>query len=164
MNYELGIRESKKGFTLIELLVVISILGILIGLTLFGIGGARESSRDAKRKADLELIRSGVEIYKADCNEYPAKSGIPSDSGVLATDGLHLIGDNSPASCAATNIYMGEIPKDPQTPSSSYQYYSDGKIYEICAYLENGPAGVVTCGASSNCGSQFNCNYKVTNP
>lgn len=159
-------RKNSKGFTLIELLVVISILGILIGLTLFGIGGARESSRDAKRKADLELIRGGVEIYKADCNEYPVEDGVPSDAGVLATDGLHLTGDNSPVSCAGTNIYMGEIPEDPQSPNSYYRYYSDGEIYQVCAHLESGSAGVVTCGNSSDCNvdTSKRCNYRVTNP
>ncbi|MCK4588676.1 prepilin-type N-terminal cleavage/methylation domain-containing protein, partial [Candidatus Woesebacteria bacterium] len=61
----------KKGFTLIELLVVISIIGILLALSIFGLQGARKSARDSKRKADIELIRSGIEIYKADCNVYP---------------------------------------------------------------------------------------------
>ena len=61
----------KKGFTLIELLVVISIIGILIAVSIFGLSGARESARDARRKSDLELIRSGLELYRADCNAYP---------------------------------------------------------------------------------------------
>ena len=43
------------GFTLIELLVTISIIGILIGLSVFGLQGARQSARDAKRKADLDM-------------------------------------------------------------------------------------------------------------
>src|SRR3990167_7468623 len=81
----------QQGFTLIELLVVISIMGVILGLTLFGIGGARESSRDAKRKADLALIQSGLEIYRADCSDYPV------------TLGTSLKGDNSPTSCANTN-------------------------------------------------------------
>ena len=63
--------KMKKGFTLIELLVVLSIIGVLVGLSIFGLRSARESSRDGTRKADLELIRSGVEIYKADCDNYP---------------------------------------------------------------------------------------------
>lgn len=152
----------QSGFTLIELLVVLSIMGILIGLTLFGVGGARASSRDAKRKADLELIRSGVEVYRADCNNYPIGNGDPSS--VLATNGINLVGDGTPTSCAVANVYIGQIPADPRSPNSIYRYYSNGTIYEICTILENGSGGVVTCGSSSDCGSEFSCNYKITNP
>ena len=152
----------QQGFTLIELLVVLSILGILIGLTLFGIGGARETSRDGKRKADLELIRSGIEIYRADCNQYPAGSGDPAT--VLAISGTSLVGDDSSASCLSTNTYIAQIPADPRGPTSAYRYFSDGFTYEICAFLEQGPVGTVTCGGSSSCGDASSCNYKVTNP
>ncbi len=147
----------KKGFTLIELLVVISIMGIIIGLTLFGIGGARESARDAKRKADMEVMRSALEIYKADCNAYPSGQGNPAS--ILATNGESLTGDGSPTSCATSNIYLSEIPIDPIEPNTYYRYYSDGTVYEICAVLEQG-TGSVTC--SGSCGGT--CNYKVTYP
>ncbi|MFC1625464.1 type II secretion system protein [Patescibacteria group bacterium] len=139
----------KKGFTLIEMLVVISIIGILIGISIFGVQGARESSRDAKRKSDIELIRSGIEIYKSDCGVYPATLG---DS---------LVGDGSGLSCPVTNSYINQIPSDPVAPERSYLYYSDGAVYEICAALEK-EGEVVTCGASSDCGET--CNYQVTNP
>lgn len=152
-------KVSNRGFTLIELLVVLSILGVLIGLTMFGIKGARESSRDGKRKADLELIRSGIEVYRADCNDYPSGNGDP-----VELFGTSLVGDGSPTACAATNTYIGQVPTDPRDPNSVYRYFSDGDVYEICAALEQGAVGVVTCGGSSNCGSQYNCNYKVTNP
>lgn len=165
MNQESGIREKihnsgkSFGFTLIELLVVLSIMGIIIGLTLFGIGGARESSRDGKRKADLELIRSEIEVFRADCNKYPSGNGDP-----VSVLGTSLIGDGSTSSCPATNTYIGQVPTDPRDPNGLYRYFSDGKIYEICAALEQSSGGTVTCGGSSNCGSQYNCNYKVTNP
>ncbi len=144
----------RKGFTLIELLVVISIIGILIALSIFGLMGARESSRDAKRKADLELIRSGLEIYKSDCNAYPA----PVNNAVSSP----LVGSGSPATCAATNTYIASVPKDPIDPTRTYLYARPTTTtYELCAALEQG-SGTVTCGGSSNCGAS--CNYKVTNP
>lgn len=140
-----------NGFTLIELLVVISIIGILVAISVFGLSGARESARDARRKSDLELIRSGLEIYKADCNTYPAS----------ITFGSSLGGSGTPSTCLATNTYIADIPTDPTSTTRSYIYSSDGATYEICTSLEQ-ETGTVTCGGSSNCGST--CNYKVTNP
>ena len=139
----------KKGFTLIELLVVISIIGILLALSIFGLQGARKSARDSKRKADIELVRSGIEIYKADCNVYPTSLG------------TSLVGDGSTTSCSVSNTYIVEVPEDQLSPTRSYRYWSDGTTYEICVSLEDG-SGTETCGGSSNCGTT--CNYKVVNP
>jgi len=140
------------GFTLIELLVVISIIGILMGLAIFGISGVRESARDADRKSDLELIRSGIEIFRADCGSYP--------SAVQMTAGGALTGDD--VNCPAANTYITEIPTDPlETNQYSYSLGALGVTYEVCAALEKG-TGTVFCGGSSNCGET--CNYKVTNP
>ena len=112
----------KRGFTLIELLVVIFIIAILIGLSVFGLQGARSSSRDAVRKADLEQIRSGIEIYKSDCGDYP--------------DSLSFGGTLS-GSCPTSNIYIQTIPNDPITPNQTYTYSKTGiGTYALCATLE----------------------------
>jgi type II secretion system protein G len=147
----------RKGFTLIELLVVISIIGILVGLSVFGLQGARKSSRDAVRKADLEQIRSGLGIYKADCNVYPTSLNLSSS--------IQLKGDGSTSSCATTNLYIAATPTDPVSPNAGYIYSSDGVTYSICASLEQEESAesTVTCGGSSNCGGAT-CNYIVTNP
>ncbi len=140
----------KKGFTLIELLVVISIIGILVAISIFGLSGARESARDARRKSDIELIKSGLEIYKADCGNYPIGTSLADP----------LVGTETSGACLTTNTYISEIPLDPADPARVYVYSSDGVTYGVCAALEGG-TGSVSCGTSS-CGSQ--CNYKVTNP
>lgn len=142
--------NSERGFTLIELLVVISIIGVLIGLSIFGLQGARQSSRDSQRKADLELIRSGLEIYKSDCQEYPTTLS----SSLVGTDA-------PPSTCSTSNTYISKIPTDPQTPTRIYYYSSTGTIYTLCTSLEqvSGGGGVTGCGS---CGTT--CNYKVTNP
>lgn len=143
------------GFTLIELLVVISIIGILIGLSVFGLQGARKASRDAVRKADLEQIRSGLGMYKADCNVYP--------SGLNLSSATSLRGDGSTTACLVSNIYISEIPTDPISPAASYVYSSsDGITYTICASLEQGGSSV-SCGGSTSCGGAT-CNYQVSNP
>lgn len=145
--------EDSKGFTLIELLVVVSIIGILVAVSIFGLAGARESSRDARRKADLELIRQGLELYKADCNIYPATTTIVA--------GSTLIGTNTSGSCLTTNTYISEVPADPVGASRTYKYTQTGTGtgYTLCAALENDPGTVTGCGSCT-----VSCNYKTTNP
>ena len=135
-----------KGFTLIELLVVISIIGILVGLSIFGLQSARESSRNASRKSDLEMIRSGIEIYKADCGGYPVALG-------TSLSGSETTGNT----CLTSTVYIAEVPTD-SLESRSYYYNSDGVTYELCAALEDD--GVDTC--SGSCGET--CTYQVVNP
>ena len=152
---------THDGFTLIELLVVISIIGILIGLSIFGLQGARQASRDAKRKADLEEIRSGLELYKSDCNTYPA---------ALASGGT-LIGSGTTSSCAAANTYISLIPSDPVSSTSNYAYKAtstDGGLtystYTLCAALEQAPSPAMDVSGCGSCTISTGCNYIVINP
>lgn len=146
----------KKGFTLIELLVVISIIGILMGISIIGLTGARESSRDARRKGDIELIKSGLELYRADCNSYPTTAEFPSAGSSLVGDGI------SASTCLSSNTYISEIPDDPIATSRNYAYTSvDGMTYTLCAGLENNATAEIGCGS---CGTGITCSYKVINP
>lgn len=145
-------KDRKSGFTLIELLVVISIIVIITSLSLFGVQNARKSARDAKRKSDLETIRSALEMYKSDCNSYPNSPG----------DGNPLTGDSSLGldACLDTNVYLQAWPSD-SLSDRNYSYTLNGNTYTLCAALENN-----TSGDGSGCGScgDVSCNYKVNNP
>ena len=147
--------SASSAFTLIELLVVISIMGILLALSIYGMQDARRASRDGKRKADLEQIRSALEMYKSDCTQgkYLIKNPAAALTNIVGTI----------AACGNTNVYTAQVPQDPTPTTRSYIYYSgDGITYELCASLEQGTS-TVTCGSSSNCGGST-CNYKVTSP
>lgn len=144
--------KSQKAFTLIELLVVISIIGVLVAVSIFGLSGARESARDARRKADLESIRGGLELYKSDCNLYPA---------TIPAVGSALVGTGTPTSCAVANTYISARPADPISASKNYVYQVNGSGYNLCASLEEQGLATINCGSS--CGASA-CNYKITNP
>lgn len=155
---------AHAGFTLIELLITMAILGLLAAISLFGTQGVRQQSRDAKRKSDLENLRAGLEIYRADCNFYPNGSGnatsvLDRPSGGTAA----LQGSGTPASCAAANTYISSLPTDPQSPASVYYYSSTGPTYILCAKLEQAPNPAVdVTGCGNNCGGA--CNYRVVSP
>jgi len=142
----ISISKDLYGFTLIELLVVISIIAVLIAISVFGIQNARKSSRDARRKADLESIRSGLELYRADCGSYPTND-ILSDTSLVGS---------GVSSCTSSNVYIKEIPRDP-LPTQSYYYSATSTSYSLCAILETETTSVA-------CGSCSGCTYKVTNP
>jgi len=63
-------KRSQKGFTLIELLVVIAIIGILSSVVLASLNTARSKGKDGAIKVNLNTIRSEIELYYIDGENY----------------------------------------------------------------------------------------------
>ncbi|MGI5826140.1 MAG: type II secretion system protein [Patescibacteria group bacterium] len=139
--------NCKKGFTLIELLVVISIIGILIAFSMVSFSETRKTARDSKRRADLEQIRSALEIYRNEEKAYPTS----------LVFGGKLEGDIA---------YIEKIPVDP-LPSNNYCYNQiTPNEYCLCAFLEAGdPEDTSDCDCDCDCIPDVanSCNYKTRN-
>ncbi len=146
------------GFTLIELLVAMTIMAVLMGIALVSYQGARRAARDGKRKADLEQIRSALEIYRNDCAAYPLTLGTS-----LVGVNVPPVPPEPPSACLTTDIYLQEVPTDPLSPTKKYGYIGAVNSYVLCASLENPVAGADITGCVS-CGVGEVCNYKVINP
>jgi prepilin-type N-terminal cleavage/methylation domain-containing protein len=144
----------RKGFTLIELLITLAIIGIMVTIVTFVVQQSRESARDARRKADLENIAVGLELYRSECNSYPSS----------ITFGGSLTGGGTPPSCTGT--YISTIPQDPQYSGGSSPHYSYNRTsatnYVLCSYLEQIPIPPVPTTNCASCGSA--CRWRVARP
>jgi prepilin-type N-terminal cleavage/methylation domain-containing protein len=77
-------RPSPKGFTLVELLVVIAIIGMLTAIAVPTIFSAVASARNAKTKAEIDMLQMAVMNYKNEYGSFPPAnmSGLWSGSAV----------------------------------------------------------------------------------
>lgn len=76
--------KKQQAFTMIELLVSATIIILLTAAGLVSFTQAAMSSRNAKRKADLETIRQSLTLYKQD-NSYYASTTTPTFDGLVTT-------------------------------------------------------------------------------
>lgn len=119
-----------KGFTLIEVLVVIAMISLLVVGLIIAINPTvqLQKTRDGRRKSDIRLIQTALQLYRADQGGYP--DSIPN---FFATGGRSLVDD--PSNVQTT--YIQNVPKDPLT-GTDYYYDADSPPggYSIYSCLE----------------------------
>jgi prepilin-type N-terminal cleavage/methylation domain-containing protein len=109
--------NTQRGFTLTELMVVIAVIGILSGIVIASLDGARERARDAKRVTDIRSTALALELY------YEAEDEYPSALSELAP------------------TYISSLPNDPVGASGGHFDYvyvqlSSGQDFHLGAVLE----------------------------
>lgn len=146
--------KRKQGFTLIEVLVAVTIVAVLTAAGVISYSSVNKRSRDAKRKSDIEQLRSALEMYRTDYSYYP-KVNTVNFNNVSNLDPL-LVSD-----------YLPGIPTDPQVSGTVFYRYkatdpSGGQYYGycLCAKLETLSAN------DSNCADTLPaaCNYGIRHP
>lgn len=127
---------KRLGFTLIELLIVITIIGILSALVMTNVQGVRERARDARRKSDLNSIKTSLRLYYNDFGSFPTDS-----TGQINGCGTGTTTCPWGSAFASTNTYMNSLPLDPSSNVNSQVYYTynqiDADTYTLTAELEN---------------------------
>lgn len=100
----------KKGFTLIEILIAIAIIAVLTAIGVVSYTSVNKNSRDAKRRGDIEQIRSALELYRADKGFYPSTG---DGSYTVASDLINV---------TDMTTYIPSIPSDPKGDLLPYMY------------------------------------------
>lgn len=67
-------RHGRAAFTLIELMAVITIIVILAGLVVGGMGFVNERQAKEKAKVQMALLSKAIEEYKLDMGAYPGST------------------------------------------------------------------------------------------
>ena len=103
-------QKKSRGFTLIELLVVIAIIGLLAGIVLVSLGGARNSAKDARITSEMSSIRTQGEIYSSDTNTYVGFGASPGITAAVAdVNTQNATGDADLSFAEAATAYCAEV-------------------------------------------------------
>lgn len=144
----------KSGFTLIELLIAVSIIIILTTAAVTSYTTANKSSRDAKRKADLEALRSSLELFRSQNQKYVA--GISNNWVDVATQLPAL----------ETGNYIDNLPSDPKSTPYLYKPTDSDAIGNHYGYCLGAVVEIIpTISVPSACGTgATGYNYYLKNP
>lgn len=139
----------KSGFTFIEILVTVVIIAIITAAGVVSYSSINKRSRDAKRRADIEQLRTALEMYRAENGYY-----VDAGSGAF-TEASNLAG-------ALVSTYIPAMPTDPKT-DHNYWYQATNvsgvRYYGYClsAIFESEDP-------SDACTPYSGQNYGVKNP
>jgi general secretion pathway protein G len=99
-------RNGRAAFTLIELMAVITIIVILAGLVVGGLGFVTERQAKEKAKVQIALLSKAIEEYKLDMGTYPPTGNSGANSAALYValfyEGYDYAQKNSPETWVKT--------------------------------------------------------------
>jgi prepilin-type N-terminal cleavage/methylation domain-containing protein len=102
-------RRHPAAFTLIELMAVVTIIVILAGLVIGGMGYVNEKQASEKAKVQISLLSKALEDYKLDNGTYPptGNSANPTANTNLMFRALYWEGASD--ATGAKKIYLPEL-------------------------------------------------------
>lgn len=88
-----GNARNRPAFTLIELLAVIAIIGLLMGIIVPGIQGARIQAKKSRSVTTLAAVEKALENFRAETGAYPVSNGNnPFENGSVFLSGAQWLG------------------------------------------------------------------------
>jgi hypothetical protein len=150
-----------------EAVTVVAIIAVIFGISFFQLRIGEMKTRDAQRKADVELVARALQRYYIDYEEYPAAT----DSGRMVA-----CGSRGEAACNwgsddsivdYDNVeYLKGMPSDPFTFKGwRYVYITDAKRqnFKIYVSLEYKRDSAFKPDLTVECGVGIQCNWYVQN-
>lgn len=138
---------KKSAFTLVELMVAMAIIGVLLGLAIYGVTAAQRAQRNTERKAAAQDINVGIQGYIDSFGTYPA--GIHFITDATGGSGHAYVRSASGATCPAqpNAVKCKDVPlKGAANPVATY--YNDTTTqtttsktryhFEICPAPQSG--------------------------
>lgn len=144
----MGVLTNNRGMSLFEILIVIAILLALIITSYLAIPPQINKAFDARRKADLHLIKTNLEIFYSFAEEFPRE--LPDCGQPLAYQ---------------SEIILKKIPCDPVTKESYFYQTHTGQpqSYRLYANLTNtNDFSITDVGCLGGCGPDCSYNYGVS--
>lgn len=132
-------KSGARGFTLVELLVVIAIISILATLLLLQLGIARAKARDAKRIADINQVRTALELWFDDNGSYRATN----DMAALKPSYLINI-PHDPIVAGCTDTYAGTIVGALNCYGYEWKPLANPSSFQVWAELEQKNTNALT--------------------
>lgn len=120
---------QRKGFTLIEILLVVAIIAFLVAILVPSIGNFGADAKNKAVRADLNTLRSAVELYRINHGVYPPQA---TWSTVLT---------------AETNRLIDRVPDDPYATGGAdylYKLWDTSGRHTYVVYSVGTASGAVT--------------------
>jgi len=123
--------QARKGFTLVEILIVVVILGILAAIVIPQFTQASTEAKLNSLCADLQTMRSQIELYKVQHNDVPPALATFVDQMTLTTDIDGAVNDGATPKVRTGAFqygpYLERVPKNPFNNSDTLAAaYADG--------------------------------------
>lgn len=149
-----------------EAVFVVGVLVVLFGISFAQLKIGEMKTRDAQRKADVELVGRALDAYKKDFEVLPAAT---EDGKIVACgrDGMEICEwGGGPLIDAEEVVYLRKLPTEPAAYKEWKYVYTvspDRKRYRIYIALEYKRDAAYKKGLTVACGSDVQCSWYVEN-
>lgn len=100
-------KNNRQGFTLIELILTITILAVLVAILVVALNPAEQlaRARDAKRVADLDALKTAINLYTAQATGTINLSGTATANNGCVGNNPYYYVNTTPATSSGANPF-----------------------------------------------------------